>query len=249
MSAMRIFATYRVSDAAMLLAAVLIHHAVGSGSLSAIFVSGASSQVHVSGATLTAICSLILVAVAGKSALLPFSGWLPRAMEGPTPSSAVYYGALSVHAGCYLLWRTGPLLEQSRVAQLLAIAAGVSTAVYAALLARVQTDVKSALSYATLTQVGIIVVEIALGLRTIAFVHMVGNACLRLVQFLTAPNVLQDLRPLERKSQTRVGLAYMIGLERGVVDDLVDKLVVAPFFALALLGQRLDRFLAGETSE
>ncbi len=58
---------------------------------------------------------LLVVAAAGKSALVPFSGWLPRAMEGPTPSSAVFYGALSVHLGAFLLLRVSPLLDISSV--------------------------------------------------------------------------------------------------------------------------------------
>ena len=57
---------------------------------------------------------LLLIAAAGKSALVPFSGWLPRAMEGPTPSSAVFYGALSVHLGAFLLLRVSPLLDLGR---------------------------------------------------------------------------------------------------------------------------------------
>lgn len=247
---MRVFTIYRVSDAAMLVAAVLIHHHVGSGSLSTLFRAGelraldTSSQLSV-----TAIALVLLLAVAGKSALVPFSGWLPRAMEGPTPSSAVYYGALSVHAGCYLLWRADPLIRSSVVAQILVIGAGLATAVSAALASRVQTNVKSALSYATLTQVGVIVVEIGLGLRTLAFVHLIGNACVRLVQFLTAPNVLLDLHGLEgaaARRRARSPLLYALALQEGGLDVLLDTLLVRPFIALARAGQRLDELLSGE---
>jgi NAD(P)H-quinone oxidoreductase subunit 5 len=169
-------------------------------------------------------------------------------MEGPTPSSAVYYGALSVHAGCYLLWRAGPVIRSSLVAQTLVIAIGLGTTVFAAIAARVQTNVKSALSYATLTQVGVIVVEIALGLRTLAFVHLLGNACIRLVQFLTAPNVLLDLHGLEEGAtrSARRPRAYAFALQEGGLDVLLDSLVVRPFLALARAGQRLDARLSGE---
>ena len=61
----------------------------------------------------TIVCLLLLLAAAGKAAQVPFSGWLPRAMEGPTPSSAIFYGAISIHAGAYLLLRVQPLLAQS----------------------------------------------------------------------------------------------------------------------------------------
>lgn len=253
--AFRVFVIYRISDAALLIAAVVIHHALGSGSLAAVFATGDASALQaLPPADLTLIGLLILTAVAAKSALVPFSGWLPRAMEGPTPSSAIFYGGLSVHAGCYLLWRAGPLIEQSPLTQALTIAAGAVTALYAAVLARVQTDVKSALSYATLTQVGLIVVEIALGWRELAFVHMLGNATLRLVQFLTASNALQDMSGLEIERPPRRSLwrfvatprVYVFALERGGADALVDRLVVRPFLALMRSFARVDRLLAGE---
>lgn len=251
-NAMRVFTIYRVSDAAMLVAAVLIHHVVGSGSLSTLFRAGTLTLTPVdegSGAELTAISIFILVAAAGKSALVPFSGWLPRAMEGPTPSSAVYYGALSVHAGCYLLWRAEPLIRNSWIAQALVIATGLGTTVLAALGARVQSNVKSALSYATLTQVGVIVVEIGLGLRTLAFIHLIGNACVRLVQFLTAPNVLLDLHGLEGaggRRGARWPRLYALALQEGGLDVILDRLVVRPFLVVARACKRLDERLSGE---
>jgi NAD(P)H-quinone oxidoreductase subunit 5 len=113
-NALRVFTVYRISDAAMLSAAVLLRHLAGTDSLSLLFGrTGAASAIGLSGTNATIICILLIVAVAGKSALLPFSSWLPRAMEGPTPSSAVYYGSLSIHAGCFLLLRAAPLLEQA----------------------------------------------------------------------------------------------------------------------------------------
>lgn len=249
-NAFRVFAVYRASDAAMLSAAVLLHHWAGSGSLSLVF-SGAPMVALGQGRSL-AIALLFIVAVAGKSALVPFSGWLPRAMEGPTPSSAVYYGALSIHAGCFLLLRAEPLLAGSIVARGLAAAAGVTTAVHATITARVQSDVKSSLSYAALTQVGIIVVEIAVGWTTLAFLHIVGHACLRLLQFLSAPNILHDLHELEDRSAhaaKRVPATaprpalYFVALERGFADALLDRLVVVPFRRVVSWLDRLDRKL------
>jgi NAD(P)H-quinone oxidoreductase subunit 5 len=257
-NALRVFAVYRVSDAAMLSAAVLLHHWAGSGSLALVF--SRASTVAIGPERSLAIALLLLLAVAGKSALLPFSGWLPRAMEGPTPSSAVYYGALSIHAGCFLLLRAEPLLAGLWVARLLAALAGAATAGYATLTARVQTDVKSSLSYAALTQVGIIVVEISLGWTTLALLHICGHACLRLLQFLSAPNVLHDVHELE----DRVGghltpgdrgilrsaspALYLFALERGFVDSLMDRLVVRPFLVVCGWLDRLDRTLVGSGS-
>ncbi|HEY1304798.1 MAG TPA: proton-conducting transporter membrane subunit [Vicinamibacterales bacterium] len=259
-NALRVFAVYRISDAAMLSAAVLLHHVAGSGSLSLLFGSqGANAGTGLSEASATAIALLLVVAVAGKSALLPFSGWLPRAMEGPTPSSAVYYGSLSIHAGCFLLLRAAPLLEQSVPARLLAGAIGLSTAIFSSLVTRVQSDVKSSLAYAALTQVGIIVFEISLGLYTIAFLHLAGHACFRLLQFLSAPNVLHDLHGLESAAGERMAPAsspfvmmisddmrrrlYLFALERGFLDATLDRLIVEPFHEITRWMARLDAFL------
>ena len=259
-NALRVFTIYRISDAAMLSAAVLLHHVAGSGSLSLLFGSaGSPAAATLSGVSATTIAVLLIVAVAGKSALLPFSGWLPRAMEGPTPSSAVYYGSLSIHAGCFLLLRAAPLLEQSLAARLLAGGIGGATALFATLTTRVQTDVKSSLAYASLTQVGIIVLEIALGLYTIAFLHMAGHACFRLLQFLSAPNVLHDLHGLESAVGERLGpsagsrdmvastglrrRAFLVALERGFLDAILDRLVVEPFTRGTAWMMRFDRWL------
>jgi hypothetical protein len=100
-----------------------------------------------------------------------------------------------------------------------------------------------------LTQVGVIVIEIALGLRTLAFIHLLGNACIRLVQFLTAPNVLLDLHGLEGTAAargTKRPRLYAFALHEGGLDVMLDALVVRPFLALARAGQRLDERLAGE---
>jgi NAD(P)H-quinone oxidoreductase subunit 5 len=248
---------YRIGDAAMLAAAVLLRHQAGTDSLSLLFGGAtAASTTALAGPAATLIAVLLLVAVACKSALLPFSSWLPRAMEGPTPSSAVYYGSLSIHAGCYLLLRSAPLLEQAPLARLLAGGAGAATALFAAVTTRVQSDVKSSLAYASLTQVGIIVLEIALGWYTIAFLHLAGHACFRLLQFLSAPNVLHDLHgidsargPASRRyfgdiasDQVRRRI-FLIALERGFLDSLLDRLVAAPFTRIAHQLTRLDRWL------
>ena len=259
-NALRVFSVYRISDAALLSAAVLLRHVAGTDSLSLLFGgTRPAATVDLTGTNATMIAVLLIVAVAGKSALLPFSSWLPRAMEGPTPSSAVYYGSLSIHAGCFLLLRSAPLLEQAAGARLLAGGLGAATAIFAAVTTRVQSDVKSSLAYAALTQVGIIVVEISIGWYTLAFVHLVGHACFRLLQFLTAPNVLHDLHGMEdaignRPSPSRGYLEamtsermkrglFLIALERGFLDSLLDRFVVEPFIRVARQLTRLDEWL------
>ncbi|HYM26299.1 MAG TPA: proton-conducting transporter membrane subunit [Vicinamibacterales bacterium] len=249
-NALRVFSVYRISDAAMLSAAVLLRSAAGTDSLALLFSGGirgvTTTALGLTPSTATVIAVLLIVAVAGKSALLPFSSWLPRAMEGPTPSSAVYYGALSIHAGCFLLLRSAPLLEHSTSARVLAGALGLGTAVFAAIATRVQSDVKSSLAYAALTQVGIIVFEIAIGWYTIAFVHLTGHACFRLLQFLSAPNVLHDLHGMEdaigdRPAPSRA--LFLIALERGFLDGFLDRFAVAPFLFVARQLSNVDRQL------
>jgi NADH-quinone oxidoreductase subunit L len=258
-NAFRVVSVYRISDAAMLSAAVLLRHVAGTDSLSLLFGGGTTSTATLTTTHATLIAILLIVAVAGKSALLPFSSWLPRAMEGPTPSSAVYYGSLSIHAGCYLLLRAAPLLEQAPAARLLAGGLGAATALFAGITTRVQSDVKSSLAYASLTQVGFIVVEIAIGWYTIAFFHLAGHACFRLLQFLSAPNVLHDLHGIEEaisnhpsaegdhlgvvRSERARRWLFLIALERGFLDSILDRAVVEPLMRLARLLTRLDQWL------
>jgi len=246
-NALRVFAVYRISDAAMLSAAVLLRHVAGTDSLALLF-SGVRtlSTVGLTETSATMIGVLLIVAVACKSALLPFSGWLPRAMEGPTPSSAVYYGSLSIHAGCFLLLRSAPLLEHSIAARLLAGGLGAGTAIFAAVTTRVQSDVKSSLAYAALTQVGLIVVEISIGWYTVAFVHMAGHACFRLLQFLSAPNVLHDLHGIEDATRVRPAPSrtlFLLAIERGFLDSFLDRGIADPFTWLARRLTRLDQWL------
>ena len=199
----------------------------------------------------------MLLAAAGKSALIPFSGWLPRAMEGPTPSSAVFYGALSVHLGAFLLLRISPILEKSPLLCGLIITLGLSTAVYATIAGRVQTDIKSAICFASLTQVALIVAEIGFGLRYIPLFHILGNGCLRTLQFVRAPTLLQDRRLLENAIGGRLPKStslwrsllphslqiwlYRFAIERGYLDAMIDDYFVAPFVAVFRFCDRMER--------
>jgi NAD(P)H-quinone oxidoreductase subunit 5 len=247
---LRVWAIYRVADAAFLAAAVVVHSMTGTGDFAALMGAGPWPEGHASLSSSQALIVglLLLIAAAGKSALVPFSGWLPRAMEGPTPSSAVFYGALSVHLGAFLLLRVSPLLDLSPLLCIAVVALGLVTSLYAAIAGRVQTDVKSALSFASLTQVGIIIAEIGLGLRYIALAHIIGHACLRTLQFVRAPTLLHDYHTLEnalgahlphrasfweRILPARVRTwCYRGALERGYLDALLNDYVVRPFVRL-----------------
>jgi NAD(P)H-quinone oxidoreductase subunit 5 len=250
-----VWAVYRTTDVSLVLAAIAMHLITGGGNFERLL--GPTPWPHgratVTEAHALLIGLLLLGAAAGKSALVPLSGWLPRAMEGPTPSSAVFYGALSVHFGAYLLLRAGPLLEASAALAVTVTVMGLTTAVFAYLTGTVQTDIKSALSFASLTQVGIIVAEIGLGrwepfLWYVALVHILGHACLRTLQFLRAPSLLQDYRRLENAVGGRLthgtpfwvrltpgrwrGWLYRFALERGYLDVLIVRFVVHPFVSL-----------------
>jgi NAD(P)H-quinone oxidoreductase subunit 5 len=267
---LRVWSVYRIADAAFLIAALTLHHLTGGGDFTGLMGVEAWPAGHatVTGSQALFVGLLLLLAAAGKSALVPFSGWLPRAMEGPTPSSAVFYGALSVHLGAFLLMRVSPLFELSLSLRLAVIALGLLTAVYAAVTARVQTDVKSALAFASLTQVGIIVVEIGLGLNYIALIHMIGHACLRTLQLLRAPTLLRDYDLLEnalgmRLPQQQTILeraiperyrrwAYLAASERGYLDGLLDEFIVYPFRTVFRWCDEMERrwtdFLSGGDS-
>jgi NAD(P)H-quinone oxidoreductase subunit 5 len=265
---LRVWSVYRITDAALVIAAVVMHRMHGEGDFETLVGTGpwpvAQALLTPYGALL--VGSLLLIAAAGKSALLPFSGWLPRAMEGPTPSSAVFYGALSVHMGAYLLLRAGPILELSPLLSAAVVALGLVTALFAALTARVLADIKGALAFASLTQVGIIVAEIGLGLRYLVLAHIIGHACLRTLQFLRAPTLLHDYHQLENAIGSSLPRArstwgrslpkrariwfYCLALERGHLDACLAEYIVSPFFRVFqwfdAVERRWTRFLAGE---
>jgi NAD(P)H-quinone oxidoreductase subunit 5 len=267
---LRVWVVYRVSDAALLLAAIVLHHLSSRGDFDKLLGAGPwpEGRAALSQGQALAVGLLLLVAAAGKSALVPFSGWLPRAMEGPTPSSAVFYGALSVHLGAFLLLRVSPILEASAWLCAAVVALGLATALYAYLAGSVQTDIKAALAFASLVQVGLIVAEIGLGFRYIPLIHLLGNACLRTLQFIRAPTLLHDYHLLEnaigehlpRATEPLGRLApgrfrtrlYRFALERGHLDSLLTAYVVAPFVRLFRACDALERrwtdFLAGSPS-
>ncbi|SFI37394.1 proton-conducting transporter transmembrane domain-containing protein [Planctomicrobium piriforme] len=269
---LRVWMVYRVADAAFLLAAIALHHLTGEGDFDKLtgtalhpWPEGISSVTAPGQALFVGL--LLLVAAAGKSALIPFSGWLPRAMEGPTPSSAIFYGALSVHLGAYLLLRVSPLLTVTPWLWGTVIALGLLTTAFAAITETVQTDIKAALSYASLTQIGLIVAEIGLGagiggkigilIWYFALMHMIGHACLRTLQFLRAPSLLRDYGQLENaigsrlqpntgswEPQLPVGMrnrVYRMAMERGYLDPLLTNLIVTPFLKLFRKCDSLER--------
>lgn len=270
---LRVWTVYRISDAALLMASIVIHHLLQSGDFDAFLGSGDDGSwpqgkaVFTAGNTLLVGC-LVLIAAMGKSAMVPFSGWLPRAMEGPTPSSAVFYGALSVHLGAFLLLRFSPVFDNSITLKVILVLAGLTTALFATVTGRVQTDIKCALSFASMAQVGLIVAEIGLGLRYLALIHILGHGCLRTLQFLRAPTLLHDYRLMENaigdhlpqgitspvpNSQNKNWIwVYRLSLQRGYLDSFLDDYLVNPFLRIFVFCDRMEKcwtdFLVGGKS-
>lgn len=248
-NALRAFATYRTCDIGLLVGVVLLHGQTGSSGFEALH------QVHGGEATLLGL--FFLLAAMGKGAQVPFSGWLPRAMEGPTPSTAIFYGALSVHAGAYLLLRAQPLLVESRVAAGIVVAIGLTTALHGTLAGRASADTKTGLAHASLTQLGLVFAEIGLGWTTLALWHIVGHAAVRTLEFLRAPSMLHDyhhvhaaaggkLSPTGQHYEKLLPLTvrqwlYRLALDRGHLDTVVERFLIGPVLGLAQRLQRLGR--------
>ncbi len=258
-----IWSVYRVSDAALLLAAVVLHHMTGRGDFHRLLGEAAwpEGQASATGTEAFVVGLLLLIAAAGKSGLIPFCGWLPRAMEGPTPSSAVFYGALSVHLGAFLLLRVSPLIACSPALGAVLVVLGLATAGLAFLIGRVQTDIKAILSFASLSQVGVIVAEIGLGFRYLALVHLLGHACLRTLQFIRAPSLLHDYHGLENAlgkhlthapppflrwaDPATLARIYRFAFERAYLDSFLLTRFVLPFVRVFRRCDDLERAWTG----
>ncbi len=249
-NALRVFGTYRIADLFMLLAVFLAHHWFHTASWGGMFTGdwpGHSNNLDGSAAAVIAV--LLVFAASGKSSQGPFCGWLPRAMEGPTPSSAVFYGAISVHAGAYLLLRVEPLIHESKAATGLVIFIGLTTAFLGTLVHRTCADAKTSLAYASQTQLGLIFAEIGFGWTTFAVIHMVSHAVLRTLQFLRSPSMLRDYNRVHSAAGGKINPTggyyesllplpvqvwlYRFALGRGFYDAILDRFIIAPVKGLA----------------
>jgi NADH-quinone oxidoreductase subunit L len=163
--------------------------------------------------TATAISLLLFLGACGKSAQLPLHTWLPDAMEGPTPVSALIHAATMVTAGVYMVVRAHALFERSGVALDVVAWIGVVTAVFAATIGLVQTDIKRVLAYSTVSQLGYMFVGVGVGAYAAGIYHLVTHAFFKALLFLGAGSVIhalageQDLRKMgglwRRLPQTR----------------------------------------------
>ena len=191
-NAVKVFSIYRIGDVGIILAMWLSHH-LWHENISFMKLNNVELvHHHLADNSLVglAIALMIFISASAKSAQLPFSSWLPRAMEGPTPSSAVFYGSLSVHIGAFLLLRTYPFWEYQTIFKIILVISGALTAIIATFISRVQSSIKSQIAYSSIAQIGLIFIEIAFGLEVIALIHISGNAFLRTYQLLISPSVV-----------------------------------------------------------
>ena len=173
----------------------------------------------ISESTVTIICLFLLLGAFGKSAQFPLFSWLPDAMEGPTPASALIHAATMVTAGVFMLVRVSPLLQYSQTAKLLIAIFGLLTALIAAFSAINQYDIKKVLAYSTISQLGFMFIAIGSGAYVAAIFHLVTHAFFKALLFLGAGAVIhamhheQDIRKMGmlRKNMPVTALTMGIG--------------------------------------
>jgi len=221
-AAKKAFVTTRIGDALMLLGIVLIWVNLGSLDFDAVFGKAAGGLTQ--GAA-TAISLLLLAGAVGKSAQLPLHVWLPDAMEGPTPVSALIHAATMVTAGVYLVVRSHVLFELSGTALTVVMVVGLVSALYAALASIGQFDLKRALAYSTMSQIGFMFFAAGMRFYTGAMLLLVCHAFYKALLFLTAGNVLHGLH--DEQDMRRMG---------GLREDMPVSTVWFAIGALSLAG-------------
>ncbi len=196
-AANKAFIMNRIGDLGMLLGIILIFVHFDSIEYARVFPAVATADVSVS---LTLIAILLFVGAMGKSAQLPLYTWLPDAMAGPTPVSALIHAATMVTAGIYMIARSNIIYTLSPVAQDLVTYTGLATAIFAATIAIAQNDIKKVLAYSTVSQLGLMFVALGVGAYSTGIFHMATHAFFKALLFLGAGSVIhamhgeQDIR-------------------------------------------------------
>ena len=194
------FVTNRIGDWGFMCAMFLTFATVGSLDYSVVL----EQAPRIAPATATAIALLLFLGACGKSAQLPLFVWLPDAMAGPTPVSALIHAATMVTAGVYLMTRVSPILTQSYDWAPSIIAwVGVITALFAATIALAQTDIKKVLAYSTVSQLGFMFLAIGSGAYVAAIFHMITHAFFKALLFLGAGSVIHGMH--DEQDMRRMG--------------------------------------------
>jgi NADH-quinone oxidoreductase subunit L len=198
------FIVNRVGDFGFILATMLIFWTFKSVDYGQVYAAAASFPLEPLGmiGTLTAICLLMFVGATGKSAQIPLYVWLPDAMEGPTPVSALIHAATMVTAGVYMIARSATLFDRAPGALLVVSCIGAATAIFAASLGLVQTDIKKVLAYSTISQLGYMFLACGAGAYAVGVYHLLTHGIFKALLFLGAGSVIhgmsgiQDLRKM-----------------------------------------------------
>ena len=185
-AAKKAFITNRIGDFGFLIAALTMFWAFGTFNFDEVF----AQAPQVAGATILLITLFMLLGVTGKSAQLPLYVWLPDAMAGPTPVSALIHAATMVTAGVYLVARSYPLYVLVPAAQNIVALTGAITALFAATIALAQFDIKKVLAYSTISQLGFMVAAVGMGAFGAGMFHLVTHAFFKALLFLSAGSVI-----------------------------------------------------------
>lgn len=197
-AARKAFVMNRIGDLGFLLGIFLIFMTYGSLTFSEVF---ASAEIGSTG-MVTAIALLLFVGATGKSAQIPLYTWLPDAMAGPTPVSALIHAATMVTAGIYLIVRSNIFYSMSETASMVVAVIGVATALFAACIALFQNDIKKILAYSTVSQLGLMFLGLGVGAFSSSVFHVVMHAFFKALLFLAAGSVIhamggeQDIRKM-----------------------------------------------------
>jgi NADH-quinone oxidoreductase subunit L len=198
------FITTRIGDFGFTIGILLLFWTFHSVDFGTIFSQAASmpSETMTQAGVLTTICILLFTGAVGKSAQLPLYVWLPDAMEGPTPVSALIHAATMVTAGVYMVARMHPLFSRAPIAMLIVAIVGAATAFYSATIGLVQTDIKKVLAYSTVSQLGYMFLACGVGAYTAGIFHLMTHAFFKGLLFLCAGSVIhaiggeQDMRKM-----------------------------------------------------
>jgi NADH-quinone oxidoreductase subunit L len=185
-----------IGDVGLVIAAFLLLDKTGSLDYAGVF-SGAEEAFGRNDATLVAACLLILVGAFAKSAQLPLHTWLPDAMEGPTPVSALIHAATMVTAGVYLIARTFPLFELAPTAADVSAIIGALTLLFAATVALAVTDLKRIIAYSTISQIGYMVLGVSLAAYGAGLFHLMTHAFFKALLFMGAGSVIGAMAGLQ----------------------------------------------------
>ena len=195
-ASMKAFIVNRVGDLGLLIAMFLIFKTFGTLTLSEVFSQAADqskNSIKIFGGEynlITTICVFLFIGAMGKSAQILLHTWLPDAMEGPTPVSALIHAATMVTAGVFLVARCSPLFEYSQYALNLVAFVGATTAIFAASIAIVQTDIKRIIAYSTCSQLGYMFFAAGMGAYNVAIFHLFTHAFFKALLFLGAGSVI-----------------------------------------------------------